>query len=364
MPGPVASLKPDTQKATQILTSHWEEVLSKPTAPQYIKDEDLRRKISRLVRSATKSYRYAILTQPLAKATDHSLNCLSLQAKAGPRAFDARSFCKRVILPFERQILGGLLGMSSDPYVSKPLRHDVISLRYLDEIRDKEGWEELHHVLETIERENDKEFTSNVLRQILSEIARDWMEQMEPPIPPSMNMQQLREVMRQYLSEPSGGVRLQMTVYALLESANEKVGLYREIKTEKVTAPDISTGRAADVECYDLEDNLKLAVAVTEILRAAKLEEDLRKATERKVQNLIVVTREIREENQIKALLKRYADRVNVTILKPHDLIESMISFLEGETLVKFVANLGKALKDFAYYRDFGRWSKLLTEIR
>jgi len=76
--------------------------------------------IDRLVNSGTVSIRYAIFTQMLGKIADNNRNLLILQAKTGEDkgAWDARTFCKEVIIPWVADN-HDVLGKSPDPYVNK-----------------------------------------------------------------------------------------------------------------------------------------------------------------------------------------------------------------------------------------------------
>ncbi len=118
-------------EAQKILYQMWNEVLQLSPAElertDFVEDSTLYQLIRDLMTARTKAFRYAALTQIIAKAVSPNINCLTLQAKADPPgAFDARSFCKKVLVPFEREYLGGALGNSQDPYVSKPLRRAKI----------------------------------------------------------------------------------------------------------------------------------------------------------------------------------------------------------------------------------------------
>jgi hypothetical protein len=74
------------------------------------------------------TYRYTLITSLLAKAVEPRVNALALQAGADfDNAFDARSLCHAVIVPFERAQLQGRLGRSNEPYLNKPARHKALS---------------------------------------------------------------------------------------------------------------------------------------------------------------------------------------------------------------------------------------------
>lgn len=75
------------------------------------------------------TYRYLLFTALTAKATDANIDILSLQASDGAEgSYDARSFCKHVIFPFQREFLDDVLdGSNEDPLVNNPGRHPRLS---------------------------------------------------------------------------------------------------------------------------------------------------------------------------------------------------------------------------------------------
>lgn len=74
------------------------------------------------------TYKYVLFTALLAKATDSTINALCLQKKSMlPGAYDARTVCHKVIVPFEMEILGKALGGSNEPFLNKPARFPELS---------------------------------------------------------------------------------------------------------------------------------------------------------------------------------------------------------------------------------------------
>lgn len=71
------------------------------------------------------TYRYILLTALTAKATNESIDILSLQAgDASDGAYDARSLCSRVVYKFQKDFLDDVLdGSNEDPLVNNPGRH-------------------------------------------------------------------------------------------------------------------------------------------------------------------------------------------------------------------------------------------------
>lgn len=74
------------------------------------------------------TYKYVLFTALLAKATDEAINPLCLQKKSAlPGAYDARTICHKVIVPFEMETLKKALGGSNEPFLNKPARFPELS---------------------------------------------------------------------------------------------------------------------------------------------------------------------------------------------------------------------------------------------
>jgi len=99
------------------------------------------------------TFRYILVTALLGKATNPSINALSLQAGADVEgAYDARSLCHCVVVPLERQLLNSLLGGSNEPFVNKPARFPMISpSNAVRAGKDKKLLLILHKVLSEVE---------------------------------------------------------------------------------------------------------------------------------------------------------------------------------------------------------------------
>jgi hypothetical protein len=108
--------------------------------------------IKRSINSKTKTYRYVLPTQLLAKLVDHEIDCRSVQVGSSlSRSFDARSICHKVIVPFDRSN-HGVLGGSTEPYLNNPLRIPAILPAEKKAQKDKSGFSDLLSVLEYAQR--------------------------------------------------------------------------------------------------------------------------------------------------------------------------------------------------------------------
>lgn len=74
------------------------------------------------------TYKYVLFTALLSKATDPTINALCLQKKSTlPGAYDARTVCHKIIVPFEMETLEKALGGSNEPFLNKPARFPELS---------------------------------------------------------------------------------------------------------------------------------------------------------------------------------------------------------------------------------------------
>ncbi|HBR56150.1 MAG TPA: hypothetical protein DEA22_01550 [Blastocatellia bacterium] len=110
------TISPDIETAREVLNELWSAVLAEG---DLVTDD----KIDRLIENNSVSIRFCLPTQLLGKLTDHNLDSLCLQKGHGATRsqWDPRSFAAKVLVPWvmENQ---NVLGTSTDPYVSKPLR--------------------------------------------------------------------------------------------------------------------------------------------------------------------------------------------------------------------------------------------------
>jgi len=84
--------------------------------------------IEAILSASHKTYKYILITGLLAKAINEKVNPLALQAGAElTGAYDARSLCHNVLVPFERDFLHKILGGSNEPFLNKPARFTHLS---------------------------------------------------------------------------------------------------------------------------------------------------------------------------------------------------------------------------------------------
>lgn len=112
--------------------------------------------ISAVITGKHLTFRYILITALLGKVTDPAVHMRSLQAGADLEgAYDARSLCHYVWVPFERTKLNSKLGGSNEPYLNKPARFPAIDKG--NAVRKGYDQNLLFTMYDLLEELNDKE---------------------------------------------------------------------------------------------------------------------------------------------------------------------------------------------------------------
>lgn len=129
--------------------------------------------ISRIINGPHKTFRYMLVTGLLVAVSDSRLNPRCLQMNAGCEgAYDARSLCQKVIVPFEKTYLQGRLGASNEPFANKTARADMIDERiHVRKGRDTILLETICEVLELV-RQGDSALRKTAFVYALSVILK------------------------------------------------------------------------------------------------------------------------------------------------------------------------------------------------
>lgn len=121
------------------------------------KKDEISGQIKTIINGTHKTYKYILVNGLLAKATNPKANPLALQAGSQLEgAFDARSLCHKVLVPFERTFLQNALGGSNEPFLNKPARFpELSSTNAVRKGKDKATLLSIIDVLENISASDD-----------------------------------------------------------------------------------------------------------------------------------------------------------------------------------------------------------------
>jgi len=360
--------EPFIDRCREILGETWKKVSQQNFRPS-LAESDLAEAISRCINSRTKTYRYVLPTQLVAKLSDGSLDSRCVQASRGGRgAFDARSVCQKVIVKFDKdneRVLGG----SPEPYVNNPLRVPEVTARYRPQQKDRKGWDDLCRILDRVEKEQSPEFTRALFEQALFEVFKRLSKmRITYPVPRRISYDRTVTLIEDFLGVPSGGDRPQAVASALLEAVGEKFGLYTEVRRSKITAADRASGQIADIECYDSTGLVMVVEVKDRELIINHIRDKLPDARSRGVSEILfLIQRGIREANgdEIAKLLEReFAVGQNIYILPLNIFMPSLLVLLGEDGRIDFLKRVGKTLDKYGSAIQHRRaWAELMSRI-
>lgn len=363
----------DLKEAAAKLDAMWRKVEADAEAgrlrdealsPQLVKD------IRASVNSKYKTYAYVLPTQLLAKLTEPKTDARSLQAKDRRRgAFDARSLCHKVVVPFDKaheNVLGG----SPEPYANNPLRVPSLTRKHRDAQKDQDGWDRLCRVVAAVEKARGPRDVERFLRQVLVEVYRRLEgTRVTYPVPKRVSLAKAMTMVSDFLAERSGGDRLLAVVAALLETVRTETGMFGEIKRAKATTADSAAGMVADIECYGRNGKLLLAVEVKDReLQLVHVQAKLRSARAEGITELLFVVQSSVAAASGTAIAE-LADREfvsghNVYVLDFPKLAEGLLSLIGEKGRGSFLRHVGNSLDGYSLsvvHRR--RWAELLSGV-
>jgi len=352
------------EEAQKTLDLFWSEIEQTDLGKDI--ERSLSSAISTLLQSKTKSYRYVLPTQLLAKVVNSEANATCLQKKSGVIGrFDARTLCKSVVVPFERK-QGNPLGGSPEPYVNNPLRVPEVSSTYRNAQKDKDGWDQLCSILKQVQECGDKDFPERVFKQVLLEIRRIQQAQVVTySIPQRISLEHALRMLQAFLDPRTGGSRLQAVCVALFKTIGELWGIYDEVLSAVVNASDASGNRPADIDCRKGGQTV-LAVEVKDRIVTLQLLED-KIATIRNtgVQELLFLIRSkpiVESDRVIQRVQKEFSYGQNIYLLHVDVFIEQVLSLIGEEGRRLLLKQIGDALEKFRLdFKDRKDWANFLV---
>jgi len=300
--------------------------------------------------------------------SDPSLDCRSVQASCGlPGAFDARSVCHKVLVPFDRKN-NNVLGGSKEPYLNNPLRIPAVIAAHRGAQKDKDGFDDLCLVLD--DAQADPAIVPLLFRVLLLAI-RDRLATVAVtyPVPNRMSLTQTQALMSEFLRVPSGGLRLQAVACALFQCVGERCHLFAQVRSANINAADASTGVAADLECLDRAGSVVLAVEVKDRqLTLREVQDKLPTAREKGIKELVfLITGGIGapDKTSLRELVDReFVTGQNVYVCDFRTFLESCLVLFGESGRRVFLQRIGEELErrkaDISHRRA---WAALLRGV-
>ncbi|MCL4215613.1 MAG: restriction endonuclease, SacI family [Candidatus Hydrogenedentes bacterium] len=359
----------DLVKAAEaLLTREWTNTLARTETSDLGLDPALCHAIKRAINSRTMSYRYVLPTQVLAKSAAPELDCRVIQESAPlAGAFDARSLCHKVIVPFDREnecVLGG----SKEPYVNNPLRIPAILEEHASAQKNKKGFADLCMVLNFCQERPDE--AGKVLRMVLAEVCLRLQEtSVRFPVPNRVSLKECRRVVNEFTKERTGGLRLQAVAAALFETVGHAWNLFDEVRSGNINSADARTGSVADLECVSKEGELVLAVEVKDRrLTLRHLQDKLPVIREKAIKEILFLVREGLETSDAEAVEaaidREFNTGQNVYVCEFSEFLQSVLALLGEEGRRKLLLAIGLQMdvkKADLVHRK--KWQELLESL-
>jgi len=359
---PPRIISPSVEEARKILDALWAKVNSDDA-------NATDHRFDQLIDCNSVSIRFCLPTQILGKLTDPKLDTLCLQKGDGSvdSMWDPRGFAAKVIVPWVMQNQN-VLGTSADPYVSLPLRRPRLEIPAA-KVKNKAEWILLCEILVELELSNDPKLTEKAMLLTLSSIKRKLAAStFEYVIPERISLNQTRQIIKEFLSEGSGGDRGLSVAAALFTTIGKIFTLYSKVTRYVINASDTSTGSTGDIECFDHNGDLRLAIEVKERnLTLTDVKSGIVKARKGSLQELLFNSPSIRPDDvdEVEGLVnKAWASGTNIYQLSIDELTSVALTLTGEQGRRDFLENVGLQLNEFnTQPKNRQRWKELLEDV-
>jgi hypothetical protein len=310
----------------------------------------LAQEIQEIILGEHLTFRYLLVTALLAKASNERINALALQSGASlDGAYDARSLCHKVIVPFERQHWGSRLGGSNEPFLNKPARFPSISKNNaVRKGRDLAYLIKLHDILASVAAEEAFDMLVDAIFSIFKRPSGELRGVQVALASQGGDRIRLLAFIEDILTESHQGESCVFIVGALLEMVLQSYGEDFSIRVHPVNQSGASSREISDVDVYD-GAVLFLTVEVKDkIFFPSDLEHAVNKARQASLSHLLflkgknaILSGEA-EEAQVSQWLKEGFD---LLILPLPFWASSLISIASKGFLERFLGGLERWMK-------------------
>lgn len=249
--------------AETILKKDAEKVLLSAFRKRCTKKDIISDKILAILESTHKTYKYILINGLLAKATNEKINALALQARAPLEgAYDARSLCHNVLVPFERDFLHNALGGSNEPFLNKPARFTHLSNKNaVRKGQDKKTLELLIDIFNSIHTSSEaKNYLSCALDFLSKEIEENKLRH-NSLITYNPTLIEIYELIISFLEKSLEGETIAITVATLEKMYYSRLSKKFSVVAHKVNQSGASSKETGDIDIFE-ENHLSYAIEV------------------------------------------------------------------------------------------------------
>lgn len=231
--------------------------------PNYANDE-IGKLIDTIITGTHKTYKYILATALLAKSTNEEIDILSLQAKDETEgAYDARSLCHGVIVPFEREFYPNSLGGSNEPFLNKPARFPRLSMD--NAVREGKDKQTLFKLVSLLSRVDTKHKARKYLSSLLYSMRSVYYQIEEKYAIPDLavdkdrNPQTIMDYVTELVKCSNDGETCPLVISAIEAVYHDGA---RIVVPHKVNESGSSSKEVGDIDIFDTAENLLSSIEV------------------------------------------------------------------------------------------------------
>ncbi len=289
------------------------------------------------------AFKYIMVTGILGKLTNPEIHPRALQVKSTlPGAYDARSLCHKVLVPFEKDRQLNLFGLSNEPLVGKPARHPEHH-KSNAQLKNKRLAAIVHEVLERARIAAPAEVEAMLVGalRVGREIGNT---RVVPATDFETNLRHVLTFAHEFLREGDGGARLVAVTGAFVSLLSESY----DVRTYPPSAPDQFSGTVGDVEVSAGGTVCSGYECKHRPLNLDDVRHGIRKARERGVPEYVFVTAEglaRGQEDSVRAEIEGVLDSLDVSLLDIRDAARFWAAALNPARRAKFGQRVATILR-------------------
>jgi hypothetical protein len=224
-----------------------EKVLLSAFRTRCTKQDAISLKIKEVIQGTHKTYKYI-----LAKATNENINALALQAGADlTGAYDARTLCHKVLVPFERNFLENSLGGSNEPFLNKPARFTHLSnTNAVRRGNDKETLDKLIDIFNVIANAKEAKSYLSCALEYLNQRITELNKLNDSSINYSPTLVEIYEFVYRFLEKSFEGQTSAIIVGSLEKIYHRRFSKNFEVIAHKVNQSGSSSKEIGDIDIF------------------------------------------------------------------------------------------------------------------
>ncbi|ERI11866.1 restriction endonuclease, SacI family [Aneurinibacillus aneurinilyticus] len=238
------------------------------------------------------TFKYILVNALLAKASFPQINPICLQKKSTlSGAYDARSLCHKVLVPFERNNLNGALGNSNEPFLNKPARFTELSPKNaVRKGRDSMLLNLLCDFLPQINSQNEAFHSLTDALFYALQLAKNKQQKFNFTSIKTPTYTDIEIFIKELLEESYGGECLALAIGTLLKLKSETIIGENRVEVHVVNQSGASSKEVNDIDVYHEDEILYTIEAKDKHYSQQDVEHAVRKTAEAGCDRLTFIT--------------------------------------------------------------------------